>query len=126
MKDIENSEDLYLIVDAFYIKLLADSRINYIFTDVVKINLVEHLPILVTFWSQILFGTGGYYNNLSEIHMNVDRLEHLTAEMFDVWLKHFFATVDSSYKGKNADEIKLQAKNLAIILQIKIAKQRKI
>jgi hemoglobin len=31
---------------------LADDKISYIFTDVVKIKLEEHLPILVTFWSQ--------------------------------------------------------------------------
>ena len=52
MNDIQTQEDLYLLVDEFYKKLLSDDKISYIFTDVVKIKIEEHLPILVTFWSQ--------------------------------------------------------------------------
>ncbi len=58
MKDIENQHDLFLLVDEFYKRLLSDDNINYIFTDVVKIKIEEHLPILVTFWSQAILGTG--------------------------------------------------------------------
>ncbi len=126
MKDIENPADLYSLVDEFYKKLLADSRINYIFTDVVKIKIEEHLPILVTFWSQIILGTGGYMNNLTDIHLKVDKLEHLTPELFEIWISHFNSTVDENYLGKNSKEIKLQANNLSIILQIKIAKQNNL
>ena len=54
MNDIQNQADLYLLVDEFYKKLLSDDAINYIFTDVVKIKIEEHLPVLVTFWSQAI------------------------------------------------------------------------
>ncbi|HBS53799.1 MAG TPA: hypothetical protein DD806_07350, partial [Flavobacterium sp.] len=57
MKDIQTAEEIHLVVDEFYKKLLADEKISYIFTDVVKIKLEEHLPILVTFWSQAILGT---------------------------------------------------------------------
>ena len=124
MRDIDNQQDLYYMVDEFYKKLFADDRIAYIFTDIVKIKMEEHLPILVTFWSQVIFGTGGYTNNLTDIHLNIDRMEHLTPALFDIWLTHFYATIDDHFLGKNADDIKIQAKNLSIILQIKIAKQR--
>ena len=123
MNDIQNQNDLYFIVDEFYKKLLDDSRINYIFTDVVKIKIEEHLPILVTFWSQMILGTGGYTNNLTDIHLKVDKLEHLTPELFEIWLNYFNKTIDENFEGKNANEIKVQAKNLSIILQIKITKQ---
>lgn len=123
MQDILNQKDLYFLVDAFYKKLLADHRINYIFTDVVKINIEAHLPILVTFWSQAILGTGGYTNNLTDIHLNIDKLEHLTPKLFDIWMYHFNTTVNDNFIGKNANEILLQAKNLSIILQLKIAKQ---
>jgi hemoglobin len=43
MSDIQTQEDLYLLVDEFYKKLLADKAISYIFTDIVKIKLEEHL-----------------------------------------------------------------------------------
>ena len=123
MNDIQNQKDLYFLVDEFYKKLLDDYRINYIFTDIVKIKIEEHLPILVTFWSQMILGTGGYTNNLTDIHLKVDKLKHLTPELFEIWINHFNQTVNENFEGKNANEIKLQAKNLSILLQIKIAKQ---
>ena len=38
-KDIENRKDLMQIVRLFYDKLLADDTINYLFTEVAKIDL---------------------------------------------------------------------------------------
>jgi hemoglobin len=78
MNDIQNQDDLYLLVNEFYKKLLSDDAISYIFTDVVKIKLEEHLPILVTFWSQAILGTGGYTNNLTQIHLDVNTKEYLS------------------------------------------------
>ena len=123
MEDIQNQKDLYLLVDEFYKKLLSDPSISYIFTDVVKINIQEHLPILVTFWSQAILGTGGYTNNLTQIHLDIDKKEHLTPELFKIWLDHFYKTVDEHFVGKNSENIKTQALSLSTILQIKIIKQ---
>ena len=55
MKDIQTAEEIHLVVDEFYKKLLADEKISYIFTDVVKIKLEEHLPILVTFGRRLFW-----------------------------------------------------------------------
>ena len=123
MKDIQNQEDLYLLVDTFYKKLLNDPSISYIFTDVVKIKIEEHLPILVTFWSQGILGTGGYTKNLTQIHLDIDKKEHLTSELFQIWLGHFYATVDELFKGEKAEKIKTQALSIATIMQIKIIQQ---
>lgn len=122
MKDIQNQNDLYLLVDEFYKKLLADATISYIFTDVVKIKIEEHLPILVTFWSQAILGTGGYFKNLTQIHLDINAKEHLTPEMFKTWLHHFFTTVDENFMGEKAEQIKTQALNIATVMQIKIIK----
>jgi hemoglobin len=123
MKDIENQEDLYFLVDHFYKKLLADDRISYIFTDIVKIKIEEHFPVLVSFWSQMLLGTGGYTNNLTDIHLKLDRLEHLTPALFQIWIAHFDQTVNENFGGQNAEKIKTHALSLATIIQIKIARQ---
>jgi len=123
MNDIQNQEDLYLLVDEFYKKLLTDDSISYIFTDVVKIKLEEHLPILVTFWSQAILGTGGYTNNLTQIHLDVNAKEYLSPELFKIWLHHFYASVDENFKGEKAEQIKTQALSIATIMQIKIAQQ---
>ncbi|MCL9805229.1 group III truncated hemoglobin [Flavobacterium amniphilum] len=125
MKDIENQEDLQLLLDQFYTKLLADPAISYIFTDVVKIKIEEHLPILVTFWSQAVLGTGGYSGNLAQIHLDIDQKEHLTPELFNIWLGYFDATVNELFKGEKAEKIKTQALSIATVMQIKIANNRK-
>jgi hemoglobin len=125
MKDIQNQEDLYFLMDQFYKKLLADARINYIFTEVIKIKLEAHLPILVTFWSQAILNTGGYTRNLTQIHLDIDQKEHLTPELFTIWLDHFNTTVNHYYKGENSEKIKTQALSIATIMQIKITNQNK-
>ena len=120
MNDIQTQKDLYLLVDEFYKKLLSDYSISYIFTDIVKIKIKEHLPILVTFWSQAILGTGGYTRNLTQIHLDIDKKEPLTPELFTIWLNHFNTTVDENFTGVNAEKIKTQALSLATIMQIKI------
>lgn len=125
MKDILNTDDIYILVTDFYSKLLLDKSISYIFTDVVKIKLEEHLPILVTFWSQAIFNTGGYFNNLTQIHLDISEKEYLTPELFDIWLYHFNTAVDENFTGINSDKIKTQALSLSTVMQIKINFNRK-
>ena len=121
MNDVQNQDDLYTIVDEFYKKLLADPKISYIFTDVVKIKLEEHLPILVTFWSQAILGTGGYFNNLTQIHLDVNMKSYLSKELFEIWLTHFEAAINENFEGFNCERMKNMAHNLSTIMQIKIA-----
>ena len=123
MLDIQNQQDLYLLVDLFYKKLLADDRINYIFTHVVKIKIEEHLPILVTFWSQAILGTGGYTNNLTKIHLDINQKKYLSPELFQIWLDHFNTTVDQYFVGENSEKIKTSALSIGTIMQIKIAQK---
>lgn len=125
MNDIQTQEDLYLLVDEFYKKLLADDSISYIFTDVVKIKIEEHLPILVTFWSQGILGTGGYTRNLTQLHLDIDTKEHLTPELFNIWLNHFYTTVDENFQGSKAEQIKTQALSISTIMQIKISQNKR-
>jgi hemoglobin len=125
MHDIQTQDDLYLLVDEFYKKLLADDSISYIFTDVVKIKIKEHLPILVTFWSQAVLGTGGYTKNLTQIHLDINQKEYLSPELFQIWLVHFNTTVDENFKGINAEKIKTNALSIATIMQIKIAQEKR-
>ena len=124
MKDIENKEDILQLVTLFYKKLLEDKSISYIFTDVVKIKLEEHLPILVTFWSQAVLGTGGYTNNLTQLHLDVNAKSYLSPELFTIWLNHFNTSVDELFLGENAEQIKTQALSIGTVLQIKIANDK--
>ena len=126
MNDIQTQEDIYKVVDKFYKKLFADERISYIFTKVIPIHLKleEHLQMLVNFWSQSILGTGGYFNNLTQIHLDVDLKSHLSKELFDIWLDHFETAIDENFSGMNCERMKNQANNLSTIMQIKIAQQK--
>jgi hemoglobin len=128
MHDVQNQDDLYKIVDEFYKKLFADEKISYIFTEIVPIhlNLEDHLQMLVKFWSQAILGTGGYTNNLSQMHLDVDMISHLSKDLFEIWLGHFEAAIDENFSGFNCERMKNMAHNLSSIMQIKIAQQRKV
>ena len=119
-KDIENRNDLLILVKKFYEKLLADSSISYLFTDVAKINLEHHLPVLVDFWDSILFQSDTYHKNAMQPHMDLHQKSPLTKHHFDNWLLYFKESVDELYTGDNAFIIKERATSIATVMQIKI------
>ena len=118
-KDIENRNDLLILVTKFYEKLLADSSISYLFTDVAKINLDHHLPVLIDFWDSILFQSDTYHKNAMQPHMDLHRKSPLTKHHFDIWLRYFKESVDELFAGDNAFIIKERATSIATVMQIK-------
>lgn len=121
MKDIETRADLEVFTKAFYNKLMGDKKVSYIFTDVAKIDLEEHLPVITDFWELSIFHTGNYHNNPMHVHMQLNDKEQLTSDHFDVWLAHFNATVDDLFAGLNAEKIKTRALSIATIMKIKVS-----
>lgn len=120
-KDIETREDLLELVRQFYVKLLNDPSISYLFTDVAKINLQEHLPVLVDFWDMILFGSNTYEKNAMQRHLAMHAQSPLNKEHFVTWLNYFKETVDELFDGEKAFLAKERATSIATIMQIKIA-----
>jgi hemoglobin len=120
MKDIETRIDLEKLLWAFYTRLLADPGINYIFTDVAKINLEQHMPSLTDFWQQSLFHTASYRKNVMQIHLDLNSKETLTNEHFSTWLRNFNETTDSLFTGQNAEKIKTRAESIATVMKIKL------
>ncbi|MCW4470686.1 group III truncated hemoglobin [Flavobacterium sp. MFBS3-15] len=121
MKDIENRQDLEFLLSQFYDKLLKDPAISYIFTDVAKVDLAHHLPILADFWELSLFHTGNYRNNPMQVHMELNSKEKLTEKHFNIWLNHFYDTVDEHFEGLNAEKIKTRAVSISTVIKIKLA-----
>ena len=118
-KDIENREDLLSLMQQFYKKLLADNSINYLFTDVAKINLAHHFPVLVDFWDSILFQSGTYQKNAMQPHLVLHQKSPLTKHHFETWLLYFKGSVDELFTGDNAFIIKERATSIATVMQIK-------
>jgi hemoglobin len=120
MKDIETREDLNILLSEFYNRLLQDPAINYMFTDVAKINLEQHLPHIVDFWEQSLFYAGSYRKNVLHIHMDLNRKEKITDKHFETWLSHFNIVTDLLFKGPNCEKAKTRAESIITVMKIKI------
>lgn len=118
-KDIETREDLELLLREFYNILLKDDSINYIFTDVARVDMEAHIPIITDFWEMVLFQKGSYRKNAIQVHTELNKQTPLTPAHFKTWLHHFNNTVDRLYKGSNAFQAKQRAESIATIMQIK-------
>jgi hemoglobin len=119
-KDISSREDLLQLVSSFYKKLLADDSINYLFTDMAKINLDHHLPVLVDFWDSILFRSDTYHKNAMQPHINLHQRSPLQAMHFETWLRYFNETIDELFEGEIAFMAKEKALSIATVMKIKL------
>jgi hemoglobin len=117
--DIQNREDIILLVNAFYDKVITDEVIGYLFTDVAKVNWTLHLPKMYDFWENILFSTGNFEGNPMIKHKELNQKSKLTEGHFNHWNKLFNTTVDELFSGKKADEIKSRAMNISQMMMQK-------
>jgi hemoglobin len=118
-KDIATREDLLLLMQGFYKKLLADDSISYLFTDVAKVNPDHHFPVLVDFWDSVLFQSDTYHKNAMQPHMALHQKSPLTDHHFTTWLRYFKESVDELFTGGNAFVIKERATSIATVMKIK-------
>ena len=118
--DIRNREDIRLLMERFYDKLLADESISYLFTDVAKINPELHFPVLVDFWDSMLFQADSYHKNAMKPHLDLHQQSPLEAHHFKTWLSYFIDTVNELFEGDKAELAKQRATSIATVMQIKI------
>lgn len=115
MKEIESKEDVALLVETFYQKLVIDELVSHFFS---QLNLEEHLPRVIQFWSFILLDEAGYSANMMEKHARLD----LNEESFDRWLKLFHETVDQFFTGEKAELAKQRSSLIAWTMKTKFIK----
>jgi hemoglobin len=125
MRDIETRKDIDELVAAFYEKAMNDERIGYIFTDVAKIDLEHHLPIIADFWEMLLLGglnfQAKYRRSPMQVHQALNAKETLRAEHFSRWVRLFCETVDEKYAGATATLAKVRAFSIAETMRIKFS-----
>ncbi|MES2429334.1 MAG: group III truncated hemoglobin [Bacteroidota bacterium] len=119
-KDIENTEDILSLVNAFYKKVVDDNVIGYIFRDTANFSFETHIPIMVSFWESLLFGTANYKGNPMLQHIELNKKNPLTAEHFKHWLFLWETTVNENFSGKLAGEAITKAKSIAGLMEYKI------
>ncbi len=115
-KDIQSRTDIDRLMNQFYARATRDQIIGYIFSDVAKLDLEHHLPVIGDFWETLLFGTGNYQRhgrNPLQIHGELSLKTPLHAEHFRRWLDIFRETIDESFSGERAEFAKTRAEAIA-------------
>ena len=121
LHDFQSKDDLIELLNHFYQKALNDEEIGFFFTEVVKLNLEKHIPVIAAFWDNILFSNTEYKGNPMQVHMDIYKIHPIEKQHFDRWLFLFHQTVDSLFSGSKAHLIKERAISIATVMQIKFA-----
>ncbi|MEO7677493.1 MAG: group III truncated hemoglobin [Verrucomicrobiota bacterium] len=114
--DIRNEDDIRKLVDSFYEKVKRDELLSPIFNDVAKVDWNEHLPLLYTFWSALLFQTKNFKGQPFPKHavLPVERTH------FTRWISLFVKTVDENFAGPKAEEAKNFGRSIADTFQLRM------
>lgn len=118
--DISNRSDLEKLINRFYEKAKMDPVIGHFFGPDSGINWDKHLPIMVTFWENTLFFTGGYSGDMMGVHRNVHHKNPMKPEHLERWTQLFCLTVGENFEGESAERARQRALGMATMLQIKI------
>lgn len=124
MQDIGDSNDIRLLVDAFYDQVKKDDVIGHIFHKIIGEDWSHHLPVMYSFWEMVLLGNHGYSGNPVRKHVDVDRQVPLSEEHYKRWLQLWEATTDSLFAGEKADEAKKRAAIMMQLISMKVQAAR--
>ncbi len=115
-KDIASREDIDALMVRFYGRAMSDPVIGPLFTDVARLDLEHHLPVIGDFWESTLFGSGVYSRHRRNpllVHAELDRKSRLEPHHFQRWLELFTTAVDESFAGLRADYAKQRGHAIA-------------
>src|SRR3954454_21226722 len=113
MGDIETREDCERLVRAFFSRALTDPIIGYIFTDVAKLDVEAHVPVIASFWETILLGRPSYGGGAFAPHAALHAKVRLREGHFARWLVLWRETVDELFAGERAELAKAHAQRVA-------------
>lgn len=118
--DITNRADLDKLIETFYGRVFADEQIGPFFTQVARVTPKTHFLLLGDFWETVLFGKNLYRQNVIQKHVELNRQRPLEPHHFERWLSLFLTTVDELFAGPVAEQAKIRARSMAMVLQVKI------
>lgn len=121
LPDISTRQDLEWIVSTFYQQLLRDDVVKVFFTEVVPIDLAEHLPVIVDFWQSALLAQGNYKGNPMIKHIEMSRKMQLERVHLETWLRHWEDTIRRRYAGPTAEVAITRARSIGEMILFKTA-----
>lgn len=119
-RDIETRADLEVMLGAFYQKVFKDDVIRHFFTEVVPLDLEDHLPVITDFWESVVLDARGYRKNVMQVHADIHQKAPLQKEHLDRWVGLFTETVDSFFEGPKATLAKQRAASIATMMYVKL------
>lgn len=126
MKNLESREDIELLVNSFYDKVIKDETIGFFFKDIIKVDFDKHLPKMYSFWETILFGQMSYKGNPMAVHFPINALEAMEKRHFERWLKLWKQTIEENFTGLNATMAITKSENIANLMAYKMEMARKL
>lgn len=126
MKDIQNREDVFLLVDTFYKVVRKDALLGFIFNQIIQ-DWESHLEKITDFWETNLFVTiHKYQGNPLDVHVQVDQEvdNQITQQHFSRWLLLWVNTIDGLFVGENAQNAKMRARKMGTYLFMKIVENQ--
>ncbi len=112
-RDIEDRADCEALVRAFYGRAMGDPVLGFIFTDVRRLDLEAHVPVITSFWETVLLGGRSYRGGAFRPHVEIHAQVGLRAGHFERWLALWHATVDELFAGERATLAKAHADRVA-------------
>ncbi|MEO0368988.1 MAG: group III truncated hemoglobin [Pseudomonadota bacterium] len=126
-RDVSGDEDLEFLLRRFYSSVLSDPIIGFIFTDVAKLDLEEHLPSVVQFWSKLLFADTRYQGDVYGVHAELDEKVSLKPGHFTRWLYLFDkAMSESEFAGERASQMSRLAHTMAKSMSAGLAGRKRV
>ena len=119
-KDISTSQDIKLLVDEFYVKVLKDKTIGFIFNEAIEMHWEEHFPIMYSFWETMLLNKASYRGNAMQKHLDLNKIVHLKDEHFSSWINLWELTVNENFEGAKAKEAIIKANSIKEIMKVKV------
>lgn len=112
-RDIESRADLERLLESFYSVAMSDEKIGHFFSEVVRLDLTKHLPVIVDFWEKVLFGKPVYQGNPLAVHQQLHEKSPILKEHFERWVEIFIGTIDKLFAGDLAETAKTRANTIA-------------
>jgi hemoglobin len=119
--DIETRDDCERLVRAFYTRALTDPIIGFIFTDIAKLDVEAHVPVIASFWETILLGRPSYGGGAFAPHAALHAKVRLREAHFQRWLVLWRETVDELFSGERAELAKAHAERVAAAFHRRLA-----
>ena len=118
--DIEGLDDIKVLVNSFYAKILANEILAPIFNTHIQDRWPMHLEKMYTFWQTVLLGEHTYFGSPFPPHARLP----VTHIHFEQWLTLFKETINELFYGERANEAIWRANKMAEMFEIKIEYNR--